>query len=94
MIDELQLNEPGSFENALITFSPWRKIGANQLIVGQGRQAVEVTIDSGNIPFAISDTEIHEDVKGDKLPTRLAIELTDPVTQAQLTLTIRPVERP
>lgn len=91
--DEVRLIEPGSFETALVTFSKWRQISPNRLLVGEGDETVEVTIDSGEHGFQVEPVEIDEDLKGGKTPTRLGIRLDEPVKQARIVLTIRPGER-
>jgi hypothetical protein len=90
--DEVQFSGPQSFGTALITFSKWRQTAPNRLVVGEGEQAVEVTIDAGGLDVKIETTEIEEDLKGGKIPTRLGLELREPSAHATIALTIRPVE--
>ena len=90
--DEVQFSGPQSFGTALITFSKWRQTAPNRLVVGEGEQAVEVTIDAGGLDVKIEPTEIEEDLKGGKIPTRLGLELREPSAHATIALTIRPVE--
>jgi hypothetical protein len=90
--DEVQFSGPQSFGTALITFSKWRQTAPNRLVVGEGEQAVEVTIDAGGLEMKIEPAEITEDLKGGRIPTRLGLELREPAAHATIALTIRPVE--
>jgi hypothetical protein len=89
--DEVQFSAPRTFEIALVTFSKWRQAGPNRLVVGEGKQAVEVTIDSGGLGEKIEAVKIDEDLRGGKLPTRLGFELAQPIEHATVTVMIRPV---
>ena len=90
--DEVRLAAPQSFGTALVTFSEWRKAGPGTLIVGSGPGAVRVEIDAGAQPPAVEPEKIEEDLPGPKIPTRLGIHLTQPVTEARITLVITPQE--
>ena len=91
--DRIEAAQPETFETALITFDPWRRLGPNVLRVGKGGDAVDVEIDTGGLPFDIRAEEIKEDLHGHSLPTRLGIALAKPVIAATVTLTIRPSGR-
>ena len=88
--DEVRLAAPQSFGTALVTFSEWRKAGPDTLIVGSGPGAVRVQIDAGAQPLAVEPEKIEEDLPGPKIPTRLGVNLTQPVTEASITLVITP----
>ncbi|MCY2993356.1 MAG: hypothetical protein NTY19_36590 [Planctomycetota bacterium] len=45
-----------------------------------------------NAEVKIQPEEIHEDVRTPHLPVPLRIDLTEPVKQATITVTIRPAE--
>jgi hypothetical protein len=49
-----------------------------------------VKIDTGGHTFEIKPVQIKEDVRGGRLPTRLGIDLSEPVTKATITLTVVP----
>ena len=92
--DEVEFRGPQEFGAALVTFSKWKKLGPNRLVIGEGAEAVDVTIDAGNVPFRIEPTEIKEDLPGKQVPVRLGIELERPVQKATLSVTIRPAAQP
>ena len=87
--DEVQFSQPSTFGTALVTFSKWRQAGPNRLVVGEGKQAVEVTIDAGGLDLKVEPVKIEEDLKGGKIPTRLGLELVEPTAHATITLTIK-----
>ena len=89
--DEVVLARPGSFETALITFSPWNQTGPRSLRIGEGSSAVDVTIDTQGEAFQIKAEEIHEDLPGRRIPTRIGIALSRPVTTAIIRLSVGPV---
>jgi hypothetical protein len=88
--DEVEFDSPQSFGTALITFSDWKRLGPNQLQVGDGREAVRVEITTDGPACEIQAEEIKEDVHGGRTPTRLGIDLTQPVNRATITLKISP----
>ena len=88
--DEVEFTSPQRFGTALITFSPWKRLAADKLLIGEGAEAVEVTIAVEGGEFQIEAEEIREDVHGGHLPTRLGIELAEPVAKAVLRLTVVP----
>ncbi|MBN2022653.1 MAG: heparinase II/III family protein [Pirellulales bacterium] len=90
--DEVAFDSPQSFGTALITFEKWREVAPGVLAVGQGAEGVEIRIDAGGAAFSIQSDAIDEDVPGRVKPTRIGIDLDDPVREAAITLTIRPLE--
>jgi hypothetical protein len=88
--DQVQFDAPQSFGTALITFSDWKRLAPNRLLVGNGREAVQVEITTDGPAFEIQADEIKEDVRGGRTPTRLGIDLTQPVSRATITLKIVP----
>ena len=91
--DRVQFATPQPFGTALITFSKWRQADRHRMIVGRGAEAVEVEIATDGPQFQVRAEEIHEDLSGDRIPTRLGIDLAEPVTKATITLTIIPAPR-
>ncbi len=57
-------------------------MSADRLLVGEGATAVQIQIDAGGLPVKIEATTIDEDVRGGKQPTRIGIDLAEPVEQA------------
>ena len=88
--DEVEFDGPQSFGTALITFSDWKRLGPNRLLVGDGREAVQVEITTAGLAFEIQSEQIKEDVRGGRTPTRLGIDLTQPVSRATVALRMLP----
>lgn len=88
--DEVTFDEPESFGTALITFDGWKQQGDERIQVGEGAEAVVIRIDTGGLPIQITSATIEEDVRGGKRPTRIGIDLAEPVKQATVRLTIEP----
>ena len=88
--DDVAFESPQAFGTAVITFSAWKQIDEQQLLVGNGDEAVRVRIDTGGLPVKIDSTVIDEDVRGGKQPTRIGIDLAEPVLKAVIRLTIQP----
>ncbi len=90
VIDTVKFDSPQDFGTALITFSAWKRLDDQRLQVGTGDAAVLVTIDTQTVPVKIDATVIDEDMRGGKQPTRIGIDLAQPVTEATVQLTIQP----
>lgn len=88
--DSVRFAKPKTFGTALVTFSKWRKVGADQLVIGEGVEAVRVKIATDGPAFRLQAEEIHEDLSGNRIPTRIGIDLAEPVTAARVTVTIEP----
>ena len=79
MTDEVEFTAPETFGTAVITFGTWKQVSADRLLVGEGAAAVQIQIDAGGLPVKIEATTIDEDVRGAEKPTRIGIDLADPV---------------
>ncbi len=90
--DQVELERETPFETALITFSKW-SVDGRRIRIKSGDAPVDVVVDAGGASFTMDDTEIHEDLSRGRVPVRLAIRLSRPVTSAQVTLKITPAER-
>ncbi len=88
--DAVAFDSPQEFETALITFGEGKRLGPNQLQVGDERGRVNVEIATGGSEFKIVPEVIHENVHGGYTPTRIGIRLAKPVAAATITLTITP----
>jgi len=92
--DEVEFASPQPFETALITFDKAKPGPGDALLVGDGAGAVKVSIAvTGTRPFRLGSESIQEDLPEGRIPTRLGIELSEPVTKAAITLTITPAEK-
>lgn len=88
--DQVEFASPQSFGTALITFDAWRQTEDQRILIGEGESAVIVQLDTGSVPYQIEATTLEEDVRGGKQPVRIGIELTSPVSQAKVVMSIRP----
>ncbi len=87
--DSVQFSSPQQFGTALITFSDWTQPAADRLLIGEGENAVAVTIEAQGTDFAVRAEKIEEDLSGGRIPTRLGIDLAEPVKAAAITVKIR-----
>jgi hypothetical protein len=92
--DEVTFGEPRRFGTALVTFGRWETVRPGRLLVYDTESAVRVDIACEGAEFSVRAEPIREDLPGDHLPLRLGIELATPVTEASVTATITPAERP
>ncbi|MCP4611384.1 MAG: heparinase [Planctomycetes bacterium] len=90
--DEVTFSRPCTFGTALITFESWKQPSSRSLIVHDSQKALNVDIKITGSDFKIEPETINEDVSARKKPTRLGINLTEPVTHANICLTITPQE--
>ncbi|MHC4241073.1 MAG: heparinase II/III domain-containing protein [Planctomycetota bacterium] len=90
--DEVTFSRPCSFGTALITFDSWEQSSSRSLIVHDSQKALHVDIKITGSDFEIEPETINEDVSARKKPTRLGINLAEPVTHALVCLTITPRE--
>jgi len=88
--DVVEFTKPGVFETALITWSKWKRTSPNELLVGEGKDAVRVRVDTGGLAFDVTDEVLHENVHTPELPRRIGIRLKEPITKAQVVFNIRP----
>ena len=88
--DTVEFDSPQRFGVALITFSQWRRLAPNRLLVGEGKGTVQVEFDAGGAAFQIRDQRIEEDLHGGIQPTRLGIDLAEPCRKAVIEAVIAP----
>ena len=88
--DEVVFSQPGAFGTALVTFDKWRKLSGSSLTIYDQEEALNVEIAVSGAGFEIEPQTIEEDLSGGRLPTRLGINLSEPVTRAVVSLTITP----
>jgi hypothetical protein len=86
--DKVEFKKPQNFGTALLTVGSWQRQADGSLLVFAVDEAVRVEIDAGGREYSIDAEEIVEDAP--VKPTRLGINLKEPVTQAQITLKITP----
>ncbi len=85
--DRVEFTAPQSFETALITAGTWVKKDEQTLLIADGKERLEVKIDTGGAPFELRDDVIKEHAAVQ--PTRLGIRLVGPVASARVTVTVR-----
>jgi ribosomal protein L13 len=85
--DQVQFTSPQSFGTAVLTLGSWEQLSPTHLRAYYVDAAVDVEIDTGGKAFTLKQEEITEQGAH---PFRLGIDLTEPVTEATVTLKIRP----
>ncbi|MHC4440381.1 MAG: heparinase II/III family protein [Planctomycetota bacterium] len=90
--DEVVFSKPCDFGTALITFNEWQQLSGSSLVVRDQDKALRVDIEVTGSDFKIQLKTIEEDLSGQRLPTRLGINLTKPVLRAVVSLTIKPTK--
>jgi hypothetical protein len=93
VVDDVAFFRPKSFETALITFAPWHEEAPGRLRIGTGATSVAVEVSTEGSDFRVTAAAIDAELPGGQVPTRLAIELTKPVSTARVTMTFRPWHR-
>jgi hypothetical protein len=91
--DEVIFSQPCEFGTALITFSDWKQTSPSSLIIYDSSDALSVAIKVTGADFEIRPETIDEDVSARKQPTRLGINPKKPVTNALISLTIKPMKK-
>jgi hypothetical protein len=88
MTDRASFSAPTPYSTALLTLGGWQKNPDGTLFIYDGESAVTVRIDTGGKPYTVTEEVIREDAP--VAPIRLGIALTEPATDATVTLTITP----
>ena len=89
--DEVEFSQPKTFGTALITFENWKVLSPGRILIGEGKNALIVEIDTGSVGFKVEAETIEEELATEKLPTRIGINLVKPVKCAKVQVTISPV---
>lgn len=87
--DAVEFVRPSTFEGALVTFEKYREREPGVIVVGTDGSAVRVSVES-TAPWTLRPEVLDENLPGGRKPTRLGLTLTDPVSTARLTVTVRP----
>jgi len=87
VIDEVQYSQPESFETALITYAEWTLNDDGSITIFDGNRAVKVIVSSVDGAFDFAHCLIEESAT----PTRLSWKLREPVQQARVKISVRPV---
>ena len=86
--DKVIFDSPQSFETAVITIANWKQKDKNTFVFRDLDEGVSVSINTEGKAFITEPVEIDEDVR--RKPTRIGIRLTEPVTEAVVTVTVTP----
>ncbi len=89
--DTVEFAQPEKFESALITWGDWKKISSREFEINDHGARVRVTVDTGGLPFTIRKTLIDEHVHTPRQPWHIGIVLKQAVTEAKVSLFIRPL---
>jgi hypothetical protein len=90
--DEVVFSQGSDFGTALVTFDEWQQLSASSLVIRDQDKALRVDIEVTGAEFEIKPETIEEDLNGDRLPTRLGINLAQPVLHTVVCLNIAPVK--
>ncbi len=90
--DTVEFASPQTFGTALVTLGKWERSDDGSLLMHAGDEAVRVEINVKGGEFTVQAEEIIEDAP--VKPTRIGINLTQPVTAATVTLKITPTGKP
>ena len=88
--DDFAFNSAQTFGSALITYGQWKRLSPRELLVYHNQEAVKVAIDTGGVPFEITEEVIKEETHTKTQPTRLGINLTGLQLKGRVVLTITP----
>ena len=89
IMDEVDFSSPQTFQDAIITYSPYDIAAQDSLRIFQDKQALQVKID---VEGAENWNITHETIDNPnrRSPARLAIDLLQPVLHAKVTITYTP----
>ena len=90
--DEVELAEPAAFGTAVVTFGRWKQLDPKSFLVYGFEEAAKVTVEAAGGEVELKAEEIKEDVSARKLPTRIGIDFTKPVTSGRIAVTVMPFE--
>ncbi|MCA9413762.1 MAG: heparinase II/III family protein, partial [Candidatus Omnitrophica bacterium] len=88
--DEVRFKEPTKFGTALITMSEWNQSGQDEFLIRQGTNAVRVTVECPD-QWSVKPETLEEDVRADRLPDRIGLNVIQPVKSTEITMLIEPV---
>jgi hypothetical protein len=87
--DHVVYAQPEAFGTALITCGSFRQVAPGELNVYDFDEAIRVRIEASG-EYEIKSEEIHEDTS--RVPTRIGLNLKEPVSEATVTATITPLD--
>ncbi len=87
--DRVEMKSARTFGTAVLTLGSWQRQPDGSLLVRDGEETLRVEIDTGGRDFTVDAEEIREDAP--VKPTRLGINLKEPVAEAAISLKITSV---
>ena len=93
VLDQVRYSSPQSFATALLTYKKVEVRPDNSILISGDASAVLVTIDAGGASFGIAQQVIEEQTHSGAKPTRIGINLREPLKQGAVKLTITPVAK-
>lgn len=90
--DRVEFSSPQTFATTVITQSQWEQLSPTMLRISENGEAVDVEI-RATAPFALKEEIVDETYRTGKKPTRLTVNLENPVSSAAITLIIKPVKK-
>ncbi|NCO37573.1 MAG: heparinase [Armatimonadetes bacterium CG_4_10_14_3_um_filter_66_18] len=88
--DEVAFSSPQAFGTALLTLGQWKQAAPGSLTIYDFEEAARIEISATGAALEVSAEQIEEDAP--VKPTRLGLNLTKPVTEASITVTITPLD--
>ena len=88
--DDFAFTAAQTFGSALITYGQWKRLSPRELLVYHNQEAVKVAIDTGGVPFEITEEVIKEETHNKAQPTRIGVNLTGPLLKGRVVFTITP----
>lgn len=92
--DSVGMESPELFETALISYGKWEPRGTNRALLYQGDAALDITWSSEPAGVEVSTFEIVENLHHGNRPLRIAFTIPEPVTQARVTILMKPAPSP
>ena len=86
--DRFEFSSPRIFESAINTFGTWRKTGNDTLEISDRGKTMKVVINTGGVPFSITETRVLDDIRCKKEVTRIAIKLNEASRSGTIALTM------
>ncbi|MCL2743497.1 MAG: heparinase II/III family protein [Planctomycetaceae bacterium] len=96
IVDSVKLEPAGTFETALVTYETWKdegedkNSGTRDFSIGDLRVKILTKSKDKTVPLEFSAVEIDEDASARKKPTRLSFKIAQPVTEAEIHITVLP----
>lgn len=89
--DQFEFSSPKRIGTALITFGTFKRLDDRRLLIEADGSAVIAELDSGGIPFQITEETLDEHTATGRVVRRIGIDLATPVERATISIHIEPV---